>query len=200
MSYSKFTFSRLKEKYKINQQEIRLFKGIEIIPVVPSERLQQDLQEAEEAPLLSEKAKSESIIAPIMRELKRNNYKNITIFSGYTFNIPGENELSGAPDFLISAKARIVEPQSPIFCLLESKNRSAEEGYAQCASEMYAARLFNKKANEPYETIYGAVTNAFEWIFMKLEGDTIYIDFKRYYLVELPKILGILQYIVNQYK
>ena len=200
MSYPKFTLSRLKEKYNINQQNIWLFKDIEITPISPSERLEQDLKEAEGTPLLSEKAKSESIIAPIMRELKRNNYQDITIFSGYTFNIPEEDELSGAPDFLISAKASIIEPQSPIFCLFESKNKSAEDGFAQCAAEMYAARLFNKKMKEPHETIYGAVTNAFQWIFMKLEGDTIYIDFQRYYLIELPKILGIMQYIVNQYK
>ena len=65
---------------------------------------------------------------------------------------------------------------------------------------MYAARVFNKKMNEPYETIYGAVTNAFDWVFMKLEGDTVYIDLNRYYLNELPKILGIMQYIVGKYK
>jgi hypothetical protein len=65
---------------------------------------------------------------------------------------------------------------------------------------MYAARLFNQENNEPYETIYGAVTNAYDWVFMKLEGNTIYIDNERYFINELPKLLGILQFIVNQYK
>jgi hypothetical protein len=50
---------------------------------------------------------------------------------------------------------------------------------------------------EPYETIYGAVTNAFEWVFLKLEGDTVYIDHNRYYLNELPKILGVFQYVIG---
>jgi hypothetical protein len=64
---------------------------------------------------------------------------------------------------------------------------------------MYAARLFNQQNNEPYDTIYGAVTNAYEWIFLKLEGNTVLIDKKRYYLNELPTLLGVLQFITNQY-
>jgi hypothetical protein len=127
-----------------------------------------DIEEAENMPLMSEKAKSEAVMFPILKELKRNN-PNITIYSGYTFNIDIANELNGAPDFMISAKPKIVELQSPIFCMVESKNRTPDEGYAQCAAEMYAARLFNQQNNEPYETIYGAVTNAYEWVFLKLE-------------------------------
>lgn len=102
--------------------------------------------------------------------------------------------------FLISAKPRSVEPQSPIFCLVESNNKSADEEYTQCAAEMYAARLFNQQTNEPYEIIYGAVTNAYEWVFLKLEGNTVYIDTKRYYLDNVTRLLGILQFIVDQIK
>ncbi len=49
------------------------------------------------------------------------------------------------------------------------------------------------------KTIYGAVTNAYEWVFLKLEGNTVFVDKKRYYLNELPKLLGVLQFITNQY-
>jgi hypothetical protein len=96
------------------------------------------------------------------------------------------------PDFMISANANIVEPQNPIFCLVESKNKSPDEGFAQCAAEMYAAKLFNQQMGEAEVTIYGAVTNAFDWVFLKLEGNKVYVDINRYYLNELPKLLGIL--------
>jgi hypothetical protein len=198
MAYSNFTLAKLKRDYGLQQKDIFLFQGIDIKIVEASQRLKDDLQEAKEVPLMSEKAKSEYIIAPITRELKRNN-PFITIFSGYTFNIESDKELSGSPDFLISAKSGIVEPERPIFCLFESKNKEAAEGFAQCAAEMYAARLFNQENNEPYETIYGVVTNAYDWVFLKLEGNTIFIDKERYFLNELPKLLGILQFIVNQY-
>ena len=98
---------------------------------------------------------------------------------------------------MISAKPNIVEPQCPIFCMVESKNKAPDEGFAQCAAEMYAARLFNQQMGDPYETIYGAVTNAFDWVFLKLEGNTVYVDIDRYYLNQLPKLLGILQYIID---
>lgn len=199
MAYSNFTLSKLKKDYGLLQQDIFLFKDINLPMVEASQRLKDDLQDAKEVPLMSEKAKSEYIIAPIARELKRNN-PFITIFSGYTFNIESDKELNGSPDFLISAKSGIIEPERPVFCLFESKNKEASEGFAQCAAEMYAARLFNRENNEPYETIYGAVTNAYDWVFLKLEGNTIYIDKERYFLNELPKLLGILQFIVNQYK
>jgi hypothetical protein len=197
MAYSDFTFTKLETKFGIEQESKHLFKNIAIVSQKPSKRLLDDINDGREMPIYSEKAKSEALIFPIIREIKRKN-PQISIFSGYTFNVDIANELSGAPDFLISAKPKIVEPQRPIFCLLESKNNTPEEGFAQCAAEMYAARCFNQQTNEQLDIIYGAVTNAFDWVFLKLENNTIYIDLDRYFLNELPKLLGIFQYIVSQ--
>jgi hypothetical protein len=196
MAYSDFTFPKLKTKFGIEQKETLLFQSIQIEDCTPSQHLSEDIESAKFFPMMSEKAKSEAIIFPIIRELKRNN-PNISVFSGYTFNIDSNSDLTGAPDFLISAKPRMIDVQCPVFCLMESKNKTPDDGFAQCAAEMYAARLFNQQTGEPYETIYGAVTNAYDWVFLKLEGDTVYIDIDRYYLNELPKILGILQYIIT---
>ena len=197
MAYSDFTFTKLSEKFGLEQKSVSLFKSVVIEHIEPTAHLVQDLEEAEEMPTSTEKAKSEAIIAPIIKEIKRRN-RHISIFSGYTFNVDIQNDLTGAPDFIISMKPMIVEPQRPIFCLVESKNKTPEDGYAQCAAEMYAARLFNQQTGEPNQIIYGAVTNAHDWVFLKLEGNTIFVDLNRYYLVELPKILGIFQLIVKQ--
>jgi len=199
MAYSDFTFAKLKQKYDINQDSAVLFNAVEIKPLSPPEHLVDYINIGRTMPMYSEKAKSEALIFPIIRELKVRN-QNISIFSGYAFNIDGSSDLNGAPDFLISAKPRIIEPQSPIFCLVESKNKTPEDGFAQCAAEMYAARLFNQQNNEPFEIIYGAVTNGYDWSFLKLEGNTVYVDIDRYFINELPKLLGILQFIVDQSK
>jgi len=199
MAFSDFTFAKLEKYYGIKQMDIFLFENIKIPIVLPSQRLLEDIQDAKNMPLLTEKAKSEAIIFPIVRELKKQNPR-ISIFSGYSFVVEKEKELNGVPDFMISAKNNVVELQSPIFCLFESKNKEASEGFAQCAAEMYAARLFNQENDEPYETIYGAVTNAYDWVFLKLEGNTVFIDKERYFLNDLPQILGIMQFIVDQYK
>ena len=197
MAYSDFTFSKLSTKFGLEQESIALFRDITLEQIEPSSHLLQDLEEAKEMPLYAEKAKSEAIIFPIIKEIKRRN-RHISIFSGYTFNIDATNDLTGAPDFMISMKPKIVELQRPIFCLVQSKNKTPEEGFAQCAAEMYAARLFNQQTGEPATIVYGAVTNAFEWVFLKLQDNTIFVDLDRYYLVQLNQILGIFQFIVKK--
>ena len=197
MAYSDFTFAKLRRKFGLEQESVTLFSNI--MAVQPSQRILDDLEDARGMPLNAEKAKSEAIIFPIIKEIKRK-HKHISIFSGYTFNVDIANELSGAPDFMISAKPQIVEPQYPIFCLVESKNKTPDDGFAQCAAEMYAARVFNHRMKYPSDVIYGAVTNAFDWVFLKLEGNIVYIDLDRYYLNQLPLILGIFQVIVEQHK
>jgi len=170
----------------------------DIAPQAPSQRLQDDLDEAKTLPLYTEKAKSELILTPIMRELRRR-HPRLTFFSGFALAVEGEPDLTGNPDFVLSAKPNIVEIEAPIFCLVESKNRGIDEGFAQCAADMYAARLFNQQMNEPIDTIYGAVSNGFEWVFLKLEDQTIYIDRDRHFLSELSTLLGILDHIVRIY-
>jgi len=117
MSYSNFTFNKLKEKYGIDVGNKDLFKSKKIENLQPSAFLSEALGDITIMPLNSEKAKSEILIYPIIRELKGNN-SSIRIFSGYAFNIKGQKDLNGVLDFLISAKAQTVELNSPIFCLV----------------------------------------------------------------------------------
>ena len=196
MAYSDFTFAKLKKRFKITQESVYLFEGISIAPIVPSAKLLDDLKEAEQMPMLTEKAKSEYLIAPFVKDLKRR-HPNLSIFSGYSLNIDVENELYGAPDFMISKRPRIVEIEAPIFCIMETKNKTVEEGYAQCAAEMYAAYLFNEQMSEPLTAIYGAVTNGFDWVFLKYENLNVQIDMNRYYLGNLSQLLGVMDYIIE---
>ena len=200
MAYSSFkSLVKFCNQYKLHQTTVQELFAKEILPAFEvSERLREDILEAKKFPLMTEKAKSELLIMPVLKELKRHN-NHITFFSGFSLNIESEPDLNGSPDFLLSAKPNLAEVEAPIFCLMESKNKTPDEGYAQCAAEMYAARIFNQQSGAKHEIIYGAVTNAFEWVFLKLENDTVYIDVERYFLNELPRLLGVMQYIVNQY-
>lgn len=199
MVYSSFTLNDLKEKFDLEHQTNDLFKSKKIASIMPSQRLKADLEEGEELPNFSEKAKSELLIAPIIREIRRNN-PTFTFFSGFAFNVDEETGLTGHPDFLLSAKTNIVEIAAPVFLLVEAKNRAIESAYGQCGAEMYAARLFNKKHKKDTPVIYGAVTTAFEWVFLKLENNQVTIDRTRYYLNEVDKLLGVFQWIVKKYK
>ena len=197
MAYSDFTFLKLRKQYKILQDTRNLFPTHSNEAAV-SERLIADIEEGRTMSLISEKAKSEFLIAPVIKEVYRT-HPNLTVFSGISLNIESEKDLTGIPDFMLSAKPRRASLEAPIFCLVESKNQAIEECFAQCAAEMYAARLFNQQSGEPHENIYGCVTNAFEWVFLKLEGNTLFVDSERYYLNNLPLLMGVLKNIVEQY-
>jgi hypothetical protein len=41
---------------------------------------------------------------------------------------------------------------------------------------MYAAQLFNQQHNKEQAAIYGCVTNALVWCFLKLENNNLLID------------------------
>lgn len=57
---------------------------------------------------------------------------------------------------------------------------------------MVAARLFNERNLKEIQTIYGTITTGQIWKFLKLEGQTIFIDLSDYYIKEINQILGIL--------
>lgn len=197
MAYSSFgSLAALGEKLSLEQTLMPLFKGVKLPSVRASQRLRQDIEDASRMSLMSEKAKSEFLIAPVIREIQRRNGQ-ISCFSGVSFNVASELDLVGTPDFIIAAKPRLVDVEAPVFCLMETKNQAIEEGYAQCAAEMYAARLYNRQNSEPFDTVYGAVTNAYEWVFMKLEAEVVYVDTQRYYLNNLNQLLGIIQWIIH---
>lgn len=197
MAYSDFTtLQKLSLELGISHRRQRLFADVR--PVEPSAKVEDDLQDAQEHfSLTTEKAKSEFLIAPILREVRRNNPNKIAVFSGVNLDLP-ENNLSGFCDFILSKVPDSVELTAPIFCLVEAKNRTLEEGFAQCAAEMYAAVLFNRKHQSDVKTLYGCVTNGFEWCFLRLDGQLILIDLERYFLNDLPNILGVFQEIVAQ--
>jgi hypothetical protein len=59
--------------------------------------------------------------------------------------------------------------------------------------------LFNEQKNEPYKIIYGAVTDGYEWVFLRLEENMLLIDIERYTMQDLPRLLGALQTIADFY-
>ena len=58
--------------------------------------------------------------------------------------------------------------------------------------------LFNERHNTPHSSVtYGTITTAFDWLFIKIEGKRVIVDNKRYFISDLPQLLGVLEYIVN---
>lgn len=133
------------------------------------------LADAEQEPLQTEKAKSEYVIAPILKELRRNNPNRFSSFSGYELSVDKALGLTGFCDFVFSAAPHKAAITAPIFCLVEAKKDDIEKGMAQCGAEMYAAKLYNEQEGKSRAIIYGCVTTAFSWCFLKLENNILYI-------------------------
>ncbi len=175
MAYNKFKkLETLRTQFGINDKKISWLP--KTFPVTaPTQILLDDLQYAERIPLTTEKAKSEYIVVPILKELGRINNYTFNIFSGFEFNVDAKNGLNGFCDFILSAETTRFEVSAPIICLVEAKNAEIERGWAQCGAEMYAAKIFNEQQGNPRNAIYGCVTNAFSWCFMKLENKDLFI-------------------------
>ena len=200
MSYNKFKkLEQLKEPFGIKYESISwLLENLQTKTV--SQYLSEGLNGARDEALSTEKAKSEYIVAPILKELRRNNPNKFSSFSGYEFNVDSKQGLNGFCDFILTATPRRLEITNPIFCLVEAKNDNVEKGLAQCGAEMYAAQIFNERAGNPKKAIYGCVTNAFSWAFLKLEGKNLYIDpnYVPLTFTEPHRVLAVLQWILDE--
>lgn len=159
----------------------------------------ENLEAASLEALGSEKAKSEQVITSVLRELRKHNSSRFKSFSGYQFDVDSSKDLNGYCDFILSLEASAGEITAPVFCIVEAKDDKIENGYAQCGAEMYAAQLFNEREGNAQKTIYGCVTNAFSWCFLKLEEKNLYID-PNYIPLTFTKpheVLSILQWILD---
>jgi hypothetical protein len=200
MAYSDFTtLKKVKNLLGISHQLARLFTE-SIIDVKPSEHLLFDIKEAEILAPVTEKSKSELIIVPILKEVRRNNAEKITYFSGFSFDVSAEKSLTGICDFIFGYAPQTLEINTPIFCLIEAKNRTLEEGLGQCAAEMYAAQLYNSQEGDDIPVVYGSVTNGYDWVFLKLENNLLLIDTQRFTVLKIAELLGVFQLIINSIK
>jgi hypothetical protein len=150
-------------------------------------------------PLFTEKAKSELIITPILNDVWAKNQTAFTIYSGYNFEVDKKRGLNGFCDYLLAKMPQSVFINTPVFAIVEAKNEQ-DLPYAlpQCVAEMYAARIFNETRQKEIPIIYGAITSGFEWMFLKLEGNLATLDPKRYFLNDLPALLGAIQTIIDR--
>lgn len=200
MAYSDFTLTDLHRTFGIGSQKTDLFDKKEIVPLSPSAFLQQQLDEAEELPLWTEKARSELIILPVLMEMRRVNQKFFTIYSGSVLNVDRENGLAGECDFILTKDTGAVPINYPIITIAEAKKQDMEAGINQCAAQLYGALKFNEQSGTNVAKIYGCATTGEVWKFMCLEDNTIFLDKVTYFSSNLDKILGIFQIIVDYYK
>lgn len=198
MAYSDFSLNDIKQKFQMTIDEnTDLFSSV--APIPPSPWLTETLNHTAQLGLAigTEKARSELIIAPVLVEFRRLTQKTISLFSGINFNVDASLGLTGFLDFIISRSPEQLVLSAPALIAVEAKNENIIAGIPQCMAAMIAARSFNEREGRPISPIYGLVTAGNLWRFLKLEGSTIFVDSREYYLSEVDRILGILKSTVS---
>ena len=135
----------------------------------------------------------------MLKEIWRNVNRSVVVFSGAKLTVDAAEGLDGYCDFIIAKSPFRSEIQAPLLCVVEAKE-DVEGSLGQCTAEMVAARIFNERDGIPLSAIYGCVTAALEWLFLRLEGTTLTIDTHRYSLMNLPELLGALQSVIDFYQ
>jgi hypothetical protein len=197
MAYGDFTLKTIQEKFGIKNQVERIFTRFE--PLEPSDWLKKSLEIASKMPIRTEKAKSETIVMPILLELRERNNDYFTVYSGENLNADSANGLNGECDFILTKDTHTFDINIPIIQVVEAKKNDLEFGVPQCAAQMIGARVFNERYNTPLEYIFGCVTTGNDWLFLKLNKD-LTIDSRIYYISELGELLAVFQNIIDYYK
>ncbi len=200
MAYRDFTLEDIEMQFGIKNRNDTLFADDVITPQTPSSELLRDLAEARELPVRSEKAKSELIVVPILLELRKLTNKFFTIYSGDTLSADKERGLVGECDFLLAKDTGSFSINVPLLSVVEAKKSDIEAGIPQCGAQLIGARVFNEQRGQKLPALYGCVTTADDWKFLKLQDQVITVDKDTYYLRELDVILGIFQHIIGFYQ
>ncbi len=196
MGYS--DFKKLKtviKKFGLDSQMANLFDRINLIE--PSAWFVETLQVARIMPLTNEKNKSERIVSPLLMEVVRHYADKVTLFSGEDLEGNAKEGLSGPCDFFFALHPPKSYMEAPIISIAESKNEDMEYGRAQCAAQLYGAKLFNENEGKNIPILYGCATDGVEWQFIRFENNIFYIDNKVY--TDLREILGVWHHILDFY-
>jgi hypothetical protein len=185
IGFREFTLEDVENKLGIRTQEADLFPGAGSAPL--REWLHGSLARGTRLALVSEKSRSEFIVAPILlaaREITGD-------------RIDAERGLTGECDFILAVGPSVPPLRAPIATLVEAKKNDIEAGLGQCVAQMVAARQFNERAGRTGTSVFGCVTTGEDWQFLRLTDSVALLDSKRYYFDNVGGILGVLQAIIK---
>src|SRR4028119_551044 len=199
MPYKSFTFQQLKDLLGL-EPSLSPILSAKVMPLEPSEWLWRTLEISSNTAVTTAKERSERIISPILLESRERNNRQFSIFSGWSFDVDVERGLKGECDFLLSSVPFDFKIKVPVFAVRETKGGEIESCLPHCAAQMLAAQLFNEREHNSIPAVFGCVTTGVVWRFLKLEENNLIVDVDIYCLDNVPRILGVLQTIVNLYQ
>ncbi len=193
MSFQEFDLPKVQQDFGLTMDTNRsLFDSIRPVPI--SSGLAQFWENVLPLglSLITEKARSELLAAPLLAEVWHRSKRQVAVLSGVPLIVDETVGLNGICDFLLCLSSNLYFVSAPVLVALEAKRDSIPDGLGQCAAEMLAAQRFNQKAGKPIDPIYGCVTTGANWKFLRLTGQHLDIDIDEYTIAQPDRILGVL--------
>lgn len=195
MAYSDFTIDQVAQDFGLKVREQALLEGVGAIE--PSAWLRETLARYHALAFMSEKSRSEFIVAPVLAECRALLDNQIYIYSGVGLDVDRLRGLHGECDFLLAHTPPTPVLEAPLLIVVEAKKNDIELGLGQCAAQLLAARLFNERRQRPIQRRFGCVTTGEAWQLTKLDGQEFLIHDERFYIRDVAQVLWALTSILK---
>jgi hypothetical protein len=196
MAYTDFTLETAEASLGIRARPGDLFPELRPVPVPGW--LRDLLARGMQLALISEKARSEFLVVPILLAIRELSGNALAIFSGQRLDVDAGRGLLGECDFILALSEPVPRLRAPLITMVEAKKNDIEAGLGQCIAQMVAARLYNERQGQAIAAVYGCVTTGEGWQFLHLEEATVTIDRMRLYIDNVGGILGAFGAIVSR--
>jgi hypothetical protein len=187
MAFTDFTLETVEAELGVTVHPGRVF------PTLPQASapawLTDGLARGRELALISEKARSEFIVAPVLLAVRELSGGRISILSGQRLDVDAARRLMGECDFILALSEPLPRLRAPLVTIVEAKKNDIEAGLGQCIAQMVAAQMFNDRAGHS-GVVFGCVTTGEDWQFLRLDEQAVFIDTARYYINDVESILA----------
>lgn len=188
MPYTDFTLESAEATLGVTVRPGDLFP--ELAPVAVPTWLTDQLARGLQLALVSEKARSEYIVAPILLAVRELSGYRIAILSGQRLDVEPQRGLQGECDFLLTRSEPLPRMSAPVVTIVEAKRNDIDGGLGQCVAQMVAAQIYNERAGEATGVVTGCVTTGENWQFLGLNGTQVIFHRPRYYIDGVELILA----------
>ncbi|MCI0463478.1 MAG: hypothetical protein L0Z62_41600 [Gemmataceae bacterium] len=196
MAYTDFTLESAEAELGVTARPGVLFPGLQPVPVPAW--LKDLLARGMRLALISEKARSEFIVAPILLAVRELSGEQVAILSGQRLDVDPGRRLLGECDFLLALSDPVPRLRVPLLTVVEAKKNDIEAGLGQCVAQMVGVQLYNERSGQALPAVYGCVTTGEDWQFLSLVGTAVTINQGRLYIDNVGGILATLQACVQQ--
>jgi hypothetical protein len=196
MPYADFTLEAFETTFGLIAEPAELFPGL--APVSIPTWLQETLARGREvAALVSEKARSEFLVAPVLLAVRELVPGELAIFSGQRLDVDPARSLVGECDYILARTSAVPRLRAPLAVILEAKKGDVEASLGQCAAQMMGARVFNERAGSTKRPMFGCVTTGEVWQFLELTTTNLRVDRLPLFSDNLGEVLAAFQLVLG---